>query len=113
MLSETGTSQVGILGTVFPKGCHAWSQAVYGSIGYAAGGAIGGAIAAKETGKFQRLVLVTGEGSLQLTVQAFSILIRHGIVPVVFILNNAGWVFLLFFFFFWLPYPNIARRPDC
>lgn len=56
---------------------------MYGSIGYAAGAAVGASIAAKETGRFRRLVLVTGDGSLQLTVQAFSILNRHGITPVV------------------------------
>ena len=88
---------------------------MYGSIGYAAGGAIGGAIAAKETGKFKRLVLVTGEGSLQLTVQAFSILIRHGIVPVVFVLNNAGWVFFCSCHpsAFKPPNINTADTPDC
>ncbi len=90
VVSETGTSQIGIASTVLPKGAKAWTQAIYGSIGYAAGAAIGGSIAAKETGKFKRMVLITGEGSLQLTVQAFSILNRHGIVPVVFILNNEG-----------------------
>jgi pyruvate decarboxylase len=63
---------------------------VYGSIGYVAGAAVGGSIAGKETGKYKRMIVVTGEGSLQLTIQAFSLLNRHGITPVVFVLNNGG-----------------------
>ncbi|POR35139.1 Pyruvate decarboxylase [Tolypocladium paradoxum] len=91
IVSETGTSQFGIQLTTYPTGAKAWTQAVYGSIGYAAGAAIGLSIAAKEMGTYKRMVLITGEGSLQLTVQAFSMLNRHGIVPVVFILNNYGY----------------------
>jgi pyruvate decarboxylase len=83
IVSETGTSQVGIQLTTYPSGAKAWTQAVYGSIGYAAGAAIGASIAAKEMGTYKRMVLITGEGSLQLTVQSFSMLNRHGIVPVV------------------------------
>lgn len=83
VVTETGTSQVGILGTTFKKGVWHWTQAVYGSIGYAAGAAVGASIASEETGKHRRLVLITGEGSLQLTVQALSILNRHGITPLV------------------------------
>ncbi|CAP65220.1 uncharacterized protein PODANS_5_4580 [Podospora anserina S mat+] len=97
VITETGTAQVGITATRFPSGCHGWTQSVYGSIGYAAGAAAGAAIAAKETGKYKRLVLVTGEGSLQLTVQAFSMLTRYGIVPVVFALNNYGYTIERYF----------------
>ncbi|KAK0625444.1 thiamine diphosphate-binding protein [Bombardia bombarda] len=91
VISETGTCQIGITATRFPSGCEGWTQAVYGSIGYAAGAAAGASIASKETGRFKRVVLVTGEGSLQLTAQAFSLLNRHGIVPVVFVANNKGY----------------------
>lgn len=72
---------------------------MYGSIGYAAGAAAGACVAAKESGRFERVVLVTGEGSLQLTVQALSLLSRVGVEVVVFVLNNNGYVFFFFFFF--------------
>lgn len=84
IVSETGTAQVGIQLTTFPTGAKGRTQAVYGSIGYAAGAAIGGSIAAKQMGTFKWMILLTGEGSLQLTVQAFAILNRHGIVPIVY-----------------------------
>lgn len=83
IIAETGTAQFGIAATAYKKGTHGYTQGVYGSIGYAAGSAVGASIAAKELGKYKRLVLVTGEGSLQLTVQSFSLLNRFGITPVV------------------------------
>lgn len=83
IVAETGTSQVGAVATKVPKGAYYWTQAVWGSIGYAIGGAVGAAIAGKELGDYKRMIVFTGEGSLQLTVQAMSILTRHGVVPYV------------------------------
>jgi pyruvate decarboxylase len=83
VIAETGTSQVGVVATKMPKGVYYWTQAVWGSIGYATGAAVGAAIAGKELGQYNRMILFTGEGSLQLTVQAMSILNRHGVVPYV------------------------------
>jgi len=94
VVTETGTSQLGFAVTRLPTGAHLWTQAVYGSIGYASGAAAGAAVAAKEMGTFKRMILITGEGSLQLTVQSFSILARHGIVPIVFVVNNNGYAFV-------------------
>ncbi|KAH8650115.1 thiamine diphosphate-binding protein [Xylariales sp. PMI_506] len=91
LVAETGTAQFGICETYLPEGAHYWTQAIYGSIGYAIGAAVGGSVASKETGKHKRMIVLTGEGSLQLTVQAFSLLNRHGITPVVFVINNKGY----------------------
>ncbi|UKZ69667.1 uncharacterized protein TrAtP1_010670 [Trichoderma atroviride] len=91
VIAETGTSQVGAVATQIPKGAYYWTQAVWGSIGYAIGGAIGAAVAGKELGRYKRMIVLTGEGSLQLTAQAISILNRHGVVPYLFILNNKGY----------------------
>jgi pyruvate decarboxylase len=62
-----------------------FNQTVYGSIGYATGSAVGTFQAIKETGKYKRNVLITGEGSLQLTVQAFADLLRHDLKPIMFV----------------------------
>ncbi|MGB3484915.1 MAG: thiamine pyrophosphate-dependent enzyme [Mycobacterium sp.] len=48
----------------------------------------GAALAAKD----RRLVLVTGEGSHQLTAQEISQFGRHGLKPVIFVLNNNGYL---------------------
>jgi len=45
----------------------------------------------------RRLILITGEGSLQLTIQALSLLNRFGIPPVIFVLNNRGYTIERFF----------------
>ncbi|KAL2284738.1 hypothetical protein FJTKL_08817 [Diaporthe vaccinii] len=63
VVTETGTSQFGFNMTTLPHGAKVWTQAVYGSIGYAAGVAAGASIAARETGTYKRVILITGEGS--------------------------------------------------
>jgi hypothetical protein len=68
-----------------------YNQTVYGSIGYATGAAVGAFKAIQETGQYKRCILVTGEGSLHLTVQAFADLLKLGLNPIVFVLNNDGY----------------------
>lgn len=58
-------------------GVHMYNQTVFGSIGYATAAALGTFISGQEDGSIKRNILITGEGSLQLTVQAFSDLLRH------------------------------------
>jgi len=60
-----------------------FNQTVFGSIGFASGAAVGAFVAGKETKTIERNILITGEGSLQLTVQAFSDLLRHEVNPTV------------------------------
>ncbi|KAJ7850144.1 hypothetical protein B0H14DRAFT_3665808 [Mycena olivaceomarginata] len=50
----------------------------------------GAAFAASEMG-LNRTMLFIGDGSLQLTVQELSSMIRHGLKPIIFVLNNAGY----------------------
>lgn len=68
-----------------------YNQTVWGSIGFGTASAVGAFVAGKERGEFNRNILITGEGSLQLTVQAFADLIRHEVNPIVFVLNNDGY----------------------
>ena len=58
-----------------------YNQTIFGSIGFASGAAVGTFVAGKEDGSIKRNILVTGEGSLQLTVQAFSDMLRHEVNP--------------------------------
>lgn len=68
-----------------------YNQTVYGSIGYATGAALGVSRAIRESGKYKRCILVTGEGSLHLTVQTFADLLKLELNPIVFVLNNNGY----------------------
>jgi len=91
IITETGTSNFGILETRFPKDVTAISQVLWGSIGYSVGALQGAALACKEKYPERRVILFVGDGSLQLTVQEISTMIRHGLKPIIFVINNKGY----------------------
>lgn len=91
LIGETGTSAFGLGCSKLTRGASMYNQTVFGSIGYATGAAVGAFKAIRETGAFKRCILVTGEGSLHLTVQAFADFLKLGLRPVVFVLNNDGY----------------------
>lgn len=89
VVTETGTSNFGILDTRFPKDVTAVSQVLWGSIGYSVGALMGAAEASREQGR--RSMLFVGDGSLQLTVQEISTMVRRGLTPIIFVINNNGY----------------------
>lgn len=91
IITETGTSSFGIVNTVFPENAVGISQVLYGSIGYSVGAALGASLAIDELDPNRRVLLFVGDGSLQLTVTAISTMIRWGLKPYLFILNNDGY----------------------
>ncbi len=88
VFAETGTPSMGLAFAVMPKGATFHNQTLWGSIGWATPAAFGAAVAAPD----RRLILVTGEGSHQLTAQEISQFGRRGLKPVVFVLNNSGYL---------------------
>jgi pyruvate decarboxylase len=78
IIVETGTPANGFATTQLPGPVTVWTQEVFGSIGYATGAIVGAAVAHKERGG-KRCILITGEGSLQMTVQALSELLRSAV----------------------------------
>ncbi|KAF9454735.1 pyruvate decarboxylase THI3 [Macrolepiota fuliginosa MF-IS2] len=90
IVTETGTANFGILDVPLPDGTKLISQVLWGSIGWSVGSALGAAFAAREVGK-DRVILFVGEGSLQLTVQEISPMIRYGLKPIIFVINNSGY----------------------
>ncbi|QRV86347.1 pyruvate decarboxylase [Ceratobasidium sp. AG-Ba] len=90
IVSETGTSNFGIIDVPVPKNTSVISQVLWGSIGWSVGAALGAALAAKEQND-RRVILFVGDGSLQLTVQEIGTMIRHGLNPYIFVLNNDGY----------------------
>jgi indolepyruvate decarboxylase len=88
LVAETGTVSMGLGFARMPKGATFHNQTLWGSIGWATPAALGVAVAAPD----RRLVLVTGDGSHQLTAQEISQFGRLGLKPVVFVLNNAGYL---------------------
>lgn len=92
IISETGTSAFGIGATKFAEGVFMYNQTMFGSIGYATGAAVGCFQAIKELqGEYKRGILVTGEGSFHMTVQAVADMLRFDLKPIIIILNNGGY----------------------
>ncbi|PFH53957.1 hypothetical protein AMATHDRAFT_752 [Amanita thiersii Skay4041] len=90
IVTETGTANFGILDVPLPKGAKLVSQILWGSIGWSVGSALGAALAAQECG-LMRTLLFIGDGSLQLSVQELSTMIRRGVTPIIFVINNSGY----------------------
>jgi len=91
VVTETGTSSFGALEMPLPAKAIYLSQILWGSIGWATGAMVGAALAARERGLKGRTLLFTGDGSLQLTIQELSTAMRHGLKPILFVLNNKGY----------------------
>ncbi|KAL9078177.1 MAG: hypothetical protein Q9157_002900 [Trypethelium eluteriae] len=90
IVSENGSSASGIGTTRFAKGVSMYNQTISGSFGHATRAAVGCFQAIKEDcGRYGRGILVTGEGSFHLTVQAVADMLRFALKPIVFILNSA------------------------
>jgi indolepyruvate decarboxylase len=87
LVVETGTSAYGMSQVRLPAEADYICQQGWQSIGYATPAAFGACIAAAD----RRVLLFTGDGSLQLTVQEISTMLDNGCRPILFILNNNGY----------------------
>lgn len=87
IMGEVGTSNSGLSGILLPKTANYISQPLWGSIGYTLPALLGSMFAAPD----RRHLLFIGDGSLQLTVQELSTIVRHNLKPIIFVLNNGGY----------------------
>jgi len=90
IIAETGTSSFGMMDVQLPADATFVSQVLWGSIGYSVGATLGCALAAREMG-LGRTILFVGDGSLQLTVQEISTMMKENLHPIIFVLNNKGY----------------------
>ncbi|KAF5369488.1 hypothetical protein D9758_002644 [Tetrapyrgos nigripes] len=90
IVAETGTSSFGILDVPLPKDAVFLAQILWGSIGWTVGSTLGAALAARELG-LGRTILFIGDGSLQLTVQELTSMLKKDLKPIIFLLNNSGY----------------------
>jgi indolepyruvate decarboxylase len=88
LIAETGTVSMGLGFARLPRGATFHNQTLWGSIGWATPAAFGAAAAAPD----RRVVLVTGDGAHQFTVQEISQFDRLGLKPIIFVLNNDGYL---------------------
>ena len=109
IVGETGTSAFGLADATFPAHVQWITQAYWGSIGYATPAAMGaetalaglaGSSSSSSSSSSQnrggkhargRTVLVTGDGSMMLTIQEIGNMVKHNLQPIIFVINNAGY----------------------
>ena len=87
VVAEVGTSMFSALQMTMPQEVKFIGQSFYGSIGFTLPAVLGAAMAARD----RRVVLFIGDGSFQLTCQALSTMIRNGLTPKIFLINNQGY----------------------
>ncbi|GIP26805.1 indolepyruvate decarboxylase [Paenibacillus sp. J23TS9] len=87
VVAETGTFFYGMAQVKLPHAVTYIAEGGWQSIGYATPSAYGACIAAPA----RRVLLFTGDGSLQLTAQEISSMLYYGCKPVIFVLNNDGY----------------------
>jgi indolepyruvate decarboxylase len=85
LVAETGTCMLYMTPMWLPAGVGFQAQALWGSIGWATPAAEGICMA----NKAGRTIVVTGDGSHQLTANEIGAMGRYGIKPIIFVLNNA------------------------
>ncbi|WP_206612368.1 thiamine pyrophosphate-dependent enzyme [Prescottella agglutinans] len=88
IITDTGTSSLGLTLARLPRGAEFHNQTLWASIGWATPAAFGAAVGAPD----RRVILITGEGSHQMTVQEIGQFGRHGLRPIIFVLNNSGYL---------------------
>jgi indolepyruvate decarboxylase len=87
LLADGGTSYASA-GLHLPPDCTFVAQLIWGSIGYSVGSLLGTLAAAPD----RRHLLFVGDGSFQLTAQEVSTILRHDYKPVIFLINNGGYL---------------------
>lgn len=84
LVVETGTCVMHTTPMLLPDGVGFQTQTLWGSIGWATPAAEGICMANTKG----RTILVTGDGSHQLTANEIGVMGRYGIKPIIFVLNN-------------------------
>jgi pyruvate decarboxylase len=92
VLVEVGTSQFGMPDSFLrAKNVKIITQLFYSSIGYTVGACLGACLGQKDSKRPGRVILIVGDGSLQMTVQEVGTMARFGLTPIIFLINNAGY----------------------
>lgn len=97
LITETGTSFMGIWETLLPRNVTLINQILWSSIGYGVGAAQGAALYAREhnnqnnPNSHKRVICFEGDGSFQLTCQELSTIMRLELDVIMFVIENDGY----------------------
>ena len=87
IIAETGIIPHGIAPMKFPDSTELQTQTLWGSIGWGTPATLGACLAKPKS----RVVLITGEGSHQLTAMEIGNMLRRDVKPIIIVLNNNGY----------------------
>ncbi|WP_413162644.1 alpha-keto acid decarboxylase family protein [Capilliphycus salinus ALCB114379] len=87
VIAETGDAIIATIDLLIHTDTRFIGQAFYMSIGYSLPACLGAALALPQN----RVVLFIGDGSFQMTCQELSTIIRLGLNPIIFLINNDGY----------------------
>lgn len=87
VVSDVGTALFGVSQMLMPPGVTFIDQSYYCSIGYSVGAILGASMANKD----RRVIAFIGDGAFQMTAQELSTIIREGLNPIIFLINNDGY----------------------
>jgi indolepyruvate decarboxylase len=87
VLAENGTCSAGTAGLRMPCGVTVVGQPLWAAIGYALPALLGTLLSAPR----RRQLLFIGDGAFQMTAQELSTILRRGLKPIVFVINNDGY----------------------
>jgi TPP-dependent 2-oxoacid decarboxylase len=87
VIADNGTSNIALTDVQLPDNTKYISQLIWGAIGYTLPALLGSSMAAPD----RRHILFIGDGSLQMTVQELSTILKLGLKPIIFLLNNRGY----------------------
>ncbi|KUL89412.1 hypothetical protein ZTR_04297 [Talaromyces verruculosus] len=93
ILTETGTSSYGSQAFSVPKNARLFNAVTWLSIGYMLPATLGATLAQRDRTKDDttRAFLFIGDGSLQMSVQEISTMIREKLNVIIFVINNGGY----------------------
>ncbi|MGY5956074.1 thiamine pyrophosphate-binding protein [Kosakonia sp. BK9b] len=87
ILADQGTAAFGAAALRLPAGVDFLVQPLWGSIGFCLPAAFGAQTAYPE----RRVILLTGDGAAQLTIQELGSMLRDNLRPIIVVLNNDGY----------------------
>jgi indolepyruvate decarboxylase len=87
VLADIGTSSAGTAGLRMPNGVAVIGQPLWAAVGYSLPALLGTLLAAPR----RHQLLFIGDGAFQMTAQELSTILRRGLKPIIFLVNNNGY----------------------
>ncbi|VZI15839.1 unnamed protein product [Fusarium fujikuroi] len=83
--------QFGMFDATFPPRSRAITSTFWSAIGFSVEAYLGACVATREMKHPSRVILIVGDGSLQISVQDIGTCIRFGFKPIILLVNNNGY----------------------